>query len=73
MRNQLAVERMTTTQLWDRAFLLVGRLMPLMDQGPADREISCQQLEAVLDQIKLRGYQLEFFPPAAPCPPHETT
>jgi hypothetical protein len=73
MRNNLAVERMTTTQLWDRAFLLVGRLMPLLDQGPKDREVTCHQLEAVLDQIKLRGDQLQLLTAPTPCPPHETT
>jgi hypothetical protein len=72
MRNSLATDRMTVEQLWDRAFLLVGRLMPLLDQGPKDREVSCHQLEAVLYEIQLRGDQLQLFTAPAPGPPHET-
>jgi hypothetical protein len=72
MKRRLEVDRMSTQQLWDRAFLLVGRLMPLLDEGPKDREVSCQQLEAVLDEIKLRGDQLQLFTAPAPCPPYET-
>lgn len=73
MRNKLAVERMTEQQLWDRAFVLVGRLMPLKDQGIQDRDVSCQQLQAVLQEIKLRGEQLQLFPATKPDPRHETT
>jgi hypothetical protein len=72
MRSNLAVDRMTTQQLWDRAFLLIGRSMPLMNQGPKDLHVSLSQLEAVLDEIKLRGEQLELFTPPPPGPPHES-
>lgn len=71
MRNNLAVERMTTGQLWDRAFLLIGRAMPLMNQGPKDLHVSLSQLEAVLQEIQLRGEQLELFTTPPPRPPHE--
>lgn len=73
MRNTLATEYMTEGMLWDRAFILIGRCMPLENLGAKDLEVSLNQLEAVLDEIKLRGKQLELLAPATPHQPDEAS
>lgn len=72
MRSSLAVERMTTTQLWGRASLLIHQAHPLRNEGPLDLEVCLEQLQAVLQEIQLRGEQLQLFTPPAPDgPPQE--
>lgn len=72
MRSSLDPERMTTEALWDRAFLLIGWAMPSVSQGPLDQKAILEQLEAVLENIQLRGDQLELFPTLEPDEPDET-
>jgi hypothetical protein len=62
MPNRLAVEHMSIQQLWDRASVLIDRAHPLRNQGAQDLDVSLQQLQAVLQEIKLRGEQLSFMP-----------
>jgi hypothetical protein len=64
---------MTDRALWDRAYILIGWAMPAMSQGPSDQKLVLEQLEAVLDEIQLRGQQLELFTAQIPGPPDETT
>jgi hypothetical protein len=63
MRSTLAVDRMSIRQLFDRARVLIDRASPLRNQGPQDLDLCLQQLEAVLNEIELRGDQLTFVPP----------
>lgn len=62
MPPRLAVEHMSVPQLWDRAGVLIDRCHPLRNQGPQDLDAQLQQLQAVLQEIKLRGEQLTFMP-----------
>lgn len=73
MKRRLEVERMTDRQLWDRAFMLIGRAGPLQNQGPHDLDLTLKQLDAVLDELKLRGKQLTLVPEPDGPEPREAT
>jgi hypothetical protein len=73
MKRRLEVERMTDQALWDRAFILIGRAGPLQNQGPHDLDLTLKQLDAVLDELKLRGQQLALVPEAYGTEPPEST
>lgn len=62
MRRRLAPDRMAERALWDRAYILVRRAYPLVNNGPKDLEITLDQLHAVLKEIQLRGQQLSLLP-----------
>jgi hypothetical protein len=64
VRAKLEPGRMTNAQLWARAEALVVRALPAFNYGPQDLEITLYQLQAVLNEIKLRGDQLALIPPA---------
>jgi hypothetical protein len=72
MKRRLEVERMTDRQLWSRAFMLIGRAGPLQNQGPHDLDLSLKQLDAVLNELKLRGKQLALVPETYGLEPRET-
>lgn len=62
MRNDLAIDRMSLGQLWDRAFTLIHWCMPLQYGSLQELELLLNQLEAVLQELKLRGEQYALFP-----------
>jgi hypothetical protein len=62
MRRQMAVDRMGSRALWDRARVLIGQAHPLQNRGPKDLEISLYQLQAVLNELEARGQQLVLVP-----------
>lgn len=62
MRSRVEVSLMTESALWERALLLVRRASPLENQGPKDLDVTLQQLEAVLYELKSRGQQLSLLP-----------
>lgn len=65
MHRRLEPERMTDSQLWDRATLLIDRAGPLHNRGPQDLDLSLQQLKAVLEELHFRAHQLQLFTAAA--------
>lgn len=73
MRNGLAVERMTVPQLFRKAFALIRDVSPLSPLTFHERDAAVGQLYAVLDEIQLRGDQLQLSTPPAPSPPDEAS
>jgi hypothetical protein len=66
MRRQLAVDRMGSRALWDRARVLIGQAHPLQNRGPKDLEVTLYGLQAVLNELEARGQQLTLVPEPDP-------
>lgn len=69
MKRTLAADRMSRRALWDRVFVLTYRARPLVNQGPQDLDLTLQQLEVCLHELKLRGEQLSLMPEPETAPP----
>jgi len=72
MKSHLAVERMSDRMLWQAARGLVSMASPRKNFGPLDLQYTLDRLDAVLNEIQLRGQQLELVPAPPPGPPHES-
>jgi hypothetical protein len=73
MRNGLAVDQMSIEQLWATAFRLVRDVAPLSPLTFHERDASIGLLYTVLNQIELRGEQLQLFTPTTPYQPDEAS
>lgn len=60
--NRLAVDRMSLPQLFRRADVTLTNCRPLNHRGPKDLDISLNELQAILQEIEMRGQQLQLVP-----------